>query len=181
MRTVSAMGDEPAPRVLVAEDDRSVRESLVRALRLEGYDVHPVTDGEQALAAVDSDPPDLIVLDIMMPNVDGLTVCRRLRARDVDLPILMLTARHEISDRVTGLDAGADDYLVKPFALDELTARMRALLRRTSMSGIDETLRVGDLVLDPLSRTVTRRRARTSSPLASTTRSSAASSSRCRS
>jgi len=147
---------EPTPRVLVAEDDRSVRESLVRALRLEGYDVDAVTDGEQALASVESSLPDLLVLDIMMPNVDGLTVCRRLRARHVDLPILMLTARHEITDRVTGLDAGADDYLVKPFALDELSARMRALLRRTSVSGTDETLRIDDLVLDPLGRTATR-------------------------
>ena len=121
-----------------------------------GYDVDAVTDGEQALAAVESSPPDLLVLDIMMPNVDGLTVCRRLRARRVDLPILMLTARHEVSDRVTGLDAGADDYLVKPFALDELSARMRALLRRTSVSGTDETLRVDDLELDPLGRTATR-------------------------
>jgi two-component system response regulator MprA len=151
------MGDQDAAsRVLVAEDDRSVRESLVRALRLEGYDVDAVTDGEQALAAIESDPPDLLVLDIMMPNVDGLTVCRRLRARHVDVPILMLTARHEVSDRVTGLDAGADDYLVKPFALDELSARMRALLRRTSVSGCDETIRVDDLVLDPLGRTATR-------------------------
>jgi two-component system response regulator MprA len=147
---------EPTARVLVAEDDRSVRESLVRALRLEGYDVDAVTDGEQALTAVESNPPDLLLLDIMMPNIDGLTVCRRLRARRVDLPILMLTARHDVSDRVTGLDAGADDYLVKPFALDELSARMRALLRRTSVSGTDETLRVGDLVLDPLGRTATR-------------------------
>jgi two-component system response regulator MprA len=147
---------EPTPRVLVAEDDRSVRESLVRALRLEGYDVDAVTDGEQALASVESSLPDLLVLDIMMPNVDGLTVCRRLRARHVDLPILMLTARHEITDRVTGLDAGADDYLVKPFALDELSARMRALLRRTSVSGTDETLHIDDLVLDPLSRTAAR-------------------------
>jgi two-component system response regulator MprA len=128
----------------------------VRALRLEGYDVDAVTDGEQALASVESSLPDLLVLDIMMPNVDGLTVCRRLRARHVDLPILMLTARHEITDRVTGLDAGADDYLVKPFALDELSARMRALLRRTSVSGTDETLHIDDLVLDPLGRTATR-------------------------
>jgi two-component system response regulator MprA len=92
----------------------------------------------------------------MMPNVDGLTVCRRLRARNVTMPVLMLTARHEVSDRVTGLDAGADDYLVKPFALDELSARMRALLRRTSVSGTDDVLRVDDLVLDPLGRTAER-------------------------
>jgi two-component system, OmpR family, response regulator MprA len=151
------MGDtSDHPRVLVAEDDRSVRESLVRALRLEGYDVTAVNDGEQALEAVGADPPDLIVLDVMMPHVDGLTVCRRLRARGAALPILMLTARHEVSDRVTGLDAGADDYVVKPFALDELSARMRALLRRTSVSGSDEVVRVGDLVLDPRGRTAQR-------------------------
>jgi two-component system, OmpR family, response regulator MprA len=147
---------DPVARVLVAEDDRSVRESLVRALRLEGYDVTAVTDGEQALAQVETDPPDLIVLDIMMPNLDGLTVCRRLRSRRVATPVLMLTARHEVSDRVTGLDAGADDYVVKPFALDELSARMRALLRRTSVSGSSEVLEVGDLVLDPLGRTARR-------------------------
>jgi two-component system response regulator MprA len=142
--------------VLVAEDDRSVRESLVRALRLEGYDVTAVNDGEQALAAMDASLYDLLLLDVMMPNVDGLTVCRRLRARNVTTPVLMLTARHEVSDRVTGLDAGADDYLVKPFALDELSARMRALLRRTSVSGTDDVLRVDDLVLDPLGRTAER-------------------------
>jgi two-component system response regulator MprA len=142
--------------VLVAEDDRSVRESLVRALRLEGYDVTAVTDGEQALAQFESDPPDLVILDIMMPNLDGLTVCRRLRSRGVETPVLMLTARHEVSDRVTGLDAGADDYVVKPFALDELSARMRALLRRTSVSGTSDVLEVGDLVLDPLGRTARR-------------------------
>ena len=150
------MTGEGPHRVLVAEDDRSVRESLVRALKLEGYDVTAVNDGEQALAALDADSYDLLVLDVMMPNVDGLTVCRRLRARGVAMPILMLTARHEVSDRVTGLDAGADDYLVKPFALDELSARMRALLRRTSVSGTDDVLRVGDLELDPLGRTASR-------------------------
>ena len=101
------MSEGANPRVLVAEDDRSVRESLIRALRLEGYDVTAVTDGEQALAVVESDPPDLLVLDIMMPNVDGLTVCRRLRARQVTLPILMLTARHEVSDRAAA-------YLMTP-------------------------------------------------------------------
>jgi two-component system response regulator MprA len=156
LRNVAVMTGEGPHRVLVAEDDRSVRESLVRALKLEGYDVTAVNDGEQALAALDADPFDLLLLDVMMPNVDGLTVCRRLRARGVTMPILMLTARHEVSDRVTGLDAGADDYLVKPFALDELSARMRALLRRTSVSGTDEVLRVGDLELDPLGRTASR-------------------------
>jgi two-component system response regulator MprA len=156
LRNVAGMGEEGAHRVLVAEDDRSVRESLVRALRLEGYDVTAVNDGEQALAAMDASLYDLLLLDVMMPNVDGLTVCRRLRARNVTMPVLMLTARHEVSDRVTGLDAGADDYLVKPFALDELSARMRALLRRTSVSGTDDVLRVDDLVLDPLGRTAER-------------------------
>src|SRR2546429_28807 len=150
------MPDEPQPRILLAEDDRSVRESLVLALGLEGYDVRAVTDGAQALDAIAEAEPELVVLDVMMPNVDGLTVARRLRSRKVKVPILMLTARHEVSDRVSGLDAGADDYLVKPFALDELVARMRALLRRTSVSGTDDVVRVGDLVLDPLGRTARR-------------------------
>ncbi len=138
--------------MLVVEDDRSVRESVVLALSLEGYDVQSVNDGEQALAAVERELPDVIVLDVMMPVLDGLTVCRRLRARKLAVPVLMLTARHEISDRVSGLDAGADDYLVKPFSLDELLARLRALLRRTSPSGNEEVLTVGDLVLDPARR-----------------------------
>src|SRR5262249_60219660 len=111
-------------RVLVAEDDRSVRESLVLALELEGYTVDAVGDGEKALDAVLQAPPDVVVLDVMMPFLDGLTVCRRLRARGVTTPILMLTPRHDVSDRLSGLDAGADDYVVKPFALDELTARL---------------------------------------------------------
>src|SRR6185369_7206955 len=126
------------------------------ALRLEGYDVEAVSDGAKALDAVAADEPDVIVLDVMMPNVDGLTVCRRLRARGVKVPILMLTARHEVADRVSGLDAGADDYLVKPFALDELSARLRALLRRTSVTGHDDTLQVDGLLLDPLGRTASR-------------------------
>jgi two-component system response regulator MprA len=150
------VNDQVLPRVLVAEDDRSVRESLTRALKLEGYEVDAVSDGEQALAAYEAAPPAVVVLDVMMPNVDGLTVCRRLRARGSTVPILMLTARHEVSDRVSGLDAGADDYVVKPFALDELSARLRALLRRTSVSGADHVLRVDDLTLDPQGRTATR-------------------------
>ncbi len=144
------------PRVVVAEDDRSVRESLVMALGLEGYDVDAVGDGEQALDSVLAKEPDAVVLDVMMPFLDGLTVCRRLRARGSKVPILMLTARHEVADRVSGLDAGADDYLVKPFALDELSARLRALMRRTSVTGHDDTLQVDDLVLDPLGRTASR-------------------------
>jgi two-component system response regulator MprA len=133
-----------------------VRESLVLALGLEGYDVEAVGDGEQALETVLAREPDAVVLDVMMPFLDGLTVCRRLRARGSKVPILMLTARHEVADRVSGLDAGADDYLVKPFALDELSARLRALMRRTSVTGHDDTLQVDDLVLDPLGRTATR-------------------------
>jgi two-component system response regulator MprA len=147
---------DPASRVLIAEDDRSVRESLILALGVEGYDVEAVTDGELALEAVARREPDVIVLDIMMPNLDGLTACRRLRAANVRTPILMLTARHEVSDRVSGLDAGADDYLAKPFSLDELLARLRALLRRTSVSGTEELLRVADLTLDPLRRSAER-------------------------
>jgi two-component system response regulator MprA len=142
--------------VLVAEDDQRVRDSLARALVYEGYEVDLAVDGADALVHIADNPPDAIVLDVQMPNVDGITVCRRLRQAGDHTPVLMLTARHEVSDRVAGLDAGADDYLVKPFALDELLARMRALLRRTSVTGGQETLRVADLVLDPLRRQVRR-------------------------
>jgi len=128
----------------------------VLALELEGYDVEAVGDGEKALASVLASEPDVVVLDVMMPFLDGLTVCRRLRAREVRVPILMLTARHEVTDRVSGLDAGADDYVVKPFALDELSARLRALLRRTSVTGHEVVIQVDDLVLDPLGRTASR-------------------------
>jgi two-component system response regulator MprA len=143
-------------RVLVAEDDERLRESLARVLRFEGYDVTLVGDGAEALASAAAEPPDVIVLDVMMPRLDGLAACRRLRAAGDRTPVLMLTARHEIADRVSGLDAGADDYLVKPYAIDELLARLRALLRRTSVSGDDGVLTVGDLTLDPLRRLVTR-------------------------
>lgn len=115
--------------VLVAEDDRRVRQSLERALKLEGYEVVMVADGAAALKAHQSQRPDLMVLDVSMPNADGLSVCRMLREDGCDTQILMLTARHEVSDRVAGLDAGADDYLIKPFALEELLARVRARLR----------------------------------------------------
>jgi two-component system response regulator MprA len=147
----------PAPssaarRVLVAEDDRAVRESITRGLRYEGYDVTAVGDGAEALQAAAEDRPDVAVLDVMMPNLDGLSACRTLRSRHPDLPILLLTARHEVRDRVAGLDAGADDYLVKPYAMAELTARLRALLRRTSVTGADRRLVVGDLELDPAAR-----------------------------
>jgi two-component system response regulator MprA len=141
--------------ILIAEDDRRVRESLERALRLEGYTVETVPDGAAALAAHDREPPDLLLLDVSMPNVDGLTVCRMIRSRGHDTPVLMLTARHEIPDRVAGLDAGADDYLVKPFALDELLARVRARLRHSAGDGADR-LALGDLELDVDGRSATR-------------------------
>jgi two-component system, OmpR family, response regulator MprA len=146
---------EGGATVLVVEDDLGVRESLEAALRFDGYEVEAVDDGDAALSRVAVVEPDLVVLDVMMPRVDGLTVCRMLRQRGFRTPILMLTARHEVSDRVAGLDAGADDYLVKPFALDELLARVRALLRRTAETDV-EVRRVADLVLDPRSRVVTR-------------------------
>src|SRR5580765_460028 len=148
------MADSTLGHVLLAEDDRGVRESLVRALTFEGYEVEAVTDGAQALEAVTARQPDVVVLDVMMPYVDGLTVCRQLRDRYRTLPILMLTARHEVSDRVAGLDAGADDYVVKPFALGELLARLRALLRRSA--GGDDMLSFADLTLDPGTREVRR-------------------------
>ena len=116
-------------RILIADDDRAIRESLSRALSLEGYDVVQAVDGAAALQSVESSQPDVAILDLMMPNLDGLTVCRVLRAERNRIPILMLTARTETPDRVAGLDAGADDYLPKPFDLDELLARVRALLR----------------------------------------------------
>ncbi len=139
-------------RVLVVEDDARVREAVARALRFEGYEVFTAVDGNDALVRVDELAPDAVVLDVLMPGTDGLAVCRILRDRGNHVPVLMLTARHEISDRVAGLDAGADDYLVNPFALDELLARLRALLRRVSVSGGSEMLRVGDLTLDPARR-----------------------------
>jgi two-component system, OmpR family, response regulator MprA len=139
-------------RVLVVEDDAHVRDAVARALRFEGYDVHTAIDGNDGLLRVEELAPDVVVLDVLMPGTDGLAVCRILRDRGNHTPVLMLTARHEVSDRVAGLDAGADDYLVKPFALDELLARLRALLRRASVTGGEEELRVGDLVLDPQRR-----------------------------
>jgi len=143
-------------KVLVVEDDAHVRDAVARALRFEGYDVQTAADGNDALLHVDDVDPDVIVLDVLMPGTDGLAVCRILRDPGRSTPILMLTARHEVSDRVAGLDAGADDYLVKPFALDELLARLRALLRRTSVTEGTDVLRVADLVLDPQRRQVWR-------------------------
>ncbi len=135
--------------LLLAEDDQSVRESLERALRFEGYDVHAVTDGAQALEALITLEPEVIVLDVMMPGVDGLAACRRIREKGIRTPVLMLTARHDVADRVAGLDAGADDYLVKPFDLEELLARLRALVRRGTVVEADtQVLTVGDMTLD---------------------------------
>lgn len=146
-------------RILIADDDRAIREALSRALTLEGYDVVQANDGATALQLVESAQPDVAVLDVMMPNVDGLTVCRVLRAEKNRIPILMLTARTETPDRVAGLDAGADDYLPKPFDLDELLARLRALLRRVrsddDSAGADP-VQIADLRLDPTSRRVWR-------------------------
>ena len=156
MIDVSASSADQSGTLLVAEDDRGVREALERALRFEGYELLTASDGADALDQVASSGPDLVILDVMMPHVDGLTVCRRMRERGIRTPVLMLTARHEVSDRVAGLDAGADDYLVKPFALDELLARVRALLRRTDAGPDADTLVVGGLVLDPASRLATR-------------------------
>lgn len=139
----------PGPQcVLVADDDKAVRESLVRALTLEGYRVEAANDGAAALEMIRVGEHDALVLDLMMPVIDGLTVCRVLRSEKNRLPVLMLTARSETSDRVQGLDAGADDYLPKPFALEELLARLRALLRRTTPVVDDEGR--DDLVLDDL-------------------------------
>jgi two-component system, OmpR family, response regulator MprA len=144
-------------RILVVDDDAAVRESLGRALRLEGYDVELASDGLEALERLQGsgDDPDLVVLDVLMPNIDGLEVCRRLRRMGSRLPVLMLTARDEVTDRVAGLDAGADDYVVKPFALAELLARVRALLRRSADEAVD-VRRFGDLELDPATREVRR-------------------------
>ncbi len=150
------MNTTPEAHILLCEDDQGVREALQRALRFEGYRVTTASDGGQALEAVGTEIPDLVVLDVMMPYIDGLTVCRRVRDKHRTLPILMLTARHEVSDRVAGLDAGADDYVLKPFALDELLARVRALLRRSSPSGSEEVLTFADVHLDPARRIATR-------------------------
>jgi two-component system response regulator MprA len=142
--------------ILVVDDERAVRDSLRRALELEGYNVELAADGEEALYRLESNgEPDAVILDLLMPGMDGLEVCRRLRRDGRRLPVLMLTARDEIESRVAGLDAGADDYVTKPFALDELLARVRALLRRTT-SGSGEMLRFADLELDPGTREVRR-------------------------
>jgi len=146
-------------RILVVDDDRAVRDSLRRSLAFNGYQVDTATDGLEALEHVARSRPDALVLDVMMPRVGGLEACRRLRADGDDLPILVLTARDSVADRVAGLDAGADDYLVKPFDLEELLARLRALLRRSAVGRGTEaaaSLTFTDLTLDPVTREVRR-------------------------
>ena len=149
------------PSILVAEDDPAIAEALQRALAHEGYTVRNAGDGAEALDMLASRPADLVILDVAMPRLDGLEACRALRRSGNRTPVLMLTARHTIGDRVEGLDAGADDYLVKPFSLDELFARIRALLRRTSVTAEAvapgrDVLAIGDLELDRAGRTVNR-------------------------
>ncbi|MFC4030160.1 response regulator transcription factor [Streptomyces polygonati] len=160
--TTGDSGEAPA-RILIVDDEPAVREALRRSLAFEGYDTALASDGMAALEQADSYHPDAIVLDVLMPRMDGLTTARRLRATGVTTPILMLTARDTVGDRVTGLDAGADDYLVKPFELDELLARLRALLRRSSYAaGLGQgseqghTLAFADLRMDTATREVTR-------------------------
>ncbi|MBH1934589.1 response regulator transcription factor [Streptomyces sp. AV19] len=148
----------PTP-VLVVDDDPDVRAAVADALTVEGYDVRTANDGLQALEAHAAEPPAALVLDLAMPVLDGLSVCRRLRDLGDRTPVLVLTARDAVSDRVAGLDAGADDYLVKPFALDELLARLRALLRRAApaeQQAGDRQLTYADLTVDPVTRTGTR-------------------------
>jgi two-component system response regulator MprA len=146
--------------ILVVDDERAVRDSLRRALELEGYRVELAEDGEEALRRLDLEPaPDAVILDVLMPGADGLEVCRTIRGDGNAVPVLMLTARAEIDSRVEGLDAGADDYLPKPFALAELLARLRALLRRSGADegdGSGDVLRFADLELDPGTREVRR-------------------------
>jgi two-component system response regulator MprA len=143
-------------RILVVDDESAVREAVERALRLDGYEVAVAGDGREALETLEERAPDALVLDVLMPRIDGLELCRRLRGRGDRTPVLMLTARDAVADRVAGLDAGADDYLVKPFALEELLARLRALLRRAAPGGGRAPLRFADLELDPISYDIRR-------------------------
>lgn len=136
-------------RIVVVDDEPALLRSVARSLRFEGYTVTTADDGPEALDAIASSRPDAVVLDLMLPTLGGVEVCRRLRAAGETVPVLMLTARDAITDRVAGLDAGADDYLVKPFAYEELLARLRALLRRTASTLSPEPLSVGPLVVDP--------------------------------
>lgn len=143
-------------RLLVVDDDPSVREALALVLDLGGFEVTTAIDGREAIRMLSVASPDAVVLDVLMPGLDGLEVCRRMRATGDRTPVLMLTARTEVSERVAGLEAGADDYLAKPFAREELIARLRALLRRTGWEGEEQLLRFADLELDPLAHEVRR-------------------------
>ena len=148
---------EPKPRVLVVDDDRAVRDSLRRSLEFNGYDVVLAGDGAEALVTLGAHHPDVVVMDVMMPRLDGIETTRALRAAGNDVPVLVLTARDAVGDRVEGLDAGADDYLTKPFALEELLARLRALLRRVvPADGDEEVLSFADLTMDVATRDITR-------------------------
>jgi two-component system response regulator MprA len=160
---VTADTDSSRPRVLVVDDDRAVRESLRRSLEFNGYEVELAGDGAEALARIPAIAPDAVVMDVMMPRLDGIETTKALRSAGNDLPILVLTARDSVGDRVEGLDAGADDYLAKPFALEELLARLRALLRRTQVEPVGEgddlaaeELSFSDLRLNPATREVSR-------------------------
>jgi two-component system response regulator MprA len=150
------LDDTVAVQILVVDDDRAVRESLRRSLSFNGYSVSLAADGVEALDSIVNDRPDALVLDVMMPRLDGLEVCRQLRSTGDDMPILVLTARDSVSERVAGLDAGADDYLPKPFALEEMLARLRALLRRTRSDDSAESVAMtfSDLTLDPGTREI---------------------------
>ena len=143
-------------KIVVAEDDPAVRNAVQRVFELEGYSVVVTKDGVAALDAILTTSPDAVVMDVMMPFLDGLSVCRELRRRANRTPVLLLTARHEVGDRVAGLDAGADDYLVKPFSIDELLARVRALLRRNAPNTTSSILQLADLTLDSTRREVRR-------------------------
>ncbi len=157
---VTSSTDGARPRVLVVDDDRSVRDSLRRSLEFNGYDVALASDGAEALAGIAGIAPDAVVMDVMMPRLDGIETTKALRAAGNDVPILVLTARDTVGDRVEGLDAGADDYLAKPFALEEMLARLRALLRRSQVEREDELdseqLAFSDLTLNPATREVRR-------------------------
>lgn len=137
--------------ILVVDDDQSIREALERGLCLEGFNVRSVSDGELAIKAVEENVPSLLVLDISMPKINGIEVTRYLRSINVDIPICVLSARDEVADRVSGLEAGADDYLIKPFAFEELLARIKALLRRHRVASTQE-INIGDLRIDPQKR-----------------------------
>ena len=156
MTDVTAPGDLDGRRLLVVDDERPMRSALKRALELGGFDVELAADGREGLASAAELSPDLVVLDVLMPGVDGLDVCRAMRARGDRTPVLMLTARDAVADRVEGLEAGADDYLVKPFALEELLARIRALLRRSREPSGEWPLTFADLELDPVTYAVKR-------------------------